>query len=153
MAGAVAPGAFGPRCELVLDAADAAVLVAGKPAQLLLLLRDAAGVPWTGDALLARLRGLEDHPNVGDVRGRGLLLGIELVEEKAGKTPLGAAGVVAVVGRCARDGVIIGKTTSTTPGYGNVVILAPPLVLNEDESDLLVTTVERAIREELPTSS
>ena len=106
----------------------------------------------TGDALLGRLRGLEDHPSVGDVRGRGLLLGIELVEEKAGKTPLGAAGVASVVGRCARDGVIIGKTTNTTPGHGNVLILAPPLVLGEDESDLLATTVERAIREELPTS-
>jgi adenosylmethionine-8-amino-7-oxononanoate aminotransferase len=106
----------------------------------------------TGDALLGRLRGLEDHPKVGDVRGRGLLLGIELVEEKAGKTPLDAAGVASVVGRCARDGVIIGKTTHTTPGYGNVLILAPPLVLGEDEADLLATTVERAVREELATS-
>ena len=106
----------------------------------------------TGDALLGRLRGLEDHPSVGDVRGRGLLLGIELVEEKAGKTPLDAAGVASVVGRCARDGVIIGKTTNTTPGYGNVLIIAPPLVLSEAESDLLATTVERAIRKELPTS-
>ena len=49
--------------------------------------------------------------------------------------------------------MIIGKTTNTTPGYGNVLILAPPLVLSEDESDLLATTVERAIREELPASS
>jgi adenosylmethionine-8-amino-7-oxononanoate aminotransferase len=106
----------------------------------------------TGDALLGRLRGLEDHPHVGNVRGRGLLLGIELVEEEARKTPLDAAGVASVVARCARDGVIIGKTTNTTPGYGNVLILAPPLVLGEDESDLLATTVERAIREELPTS-
>jgi len=105
-----------------------------------------------GDALLGRLRGLGDHPNVGDVRGRGLLLGIELVEEKAEKTPLDTAGVARVVERCARDGVIIGKTTNTTAGYGNVLILAPPLVLSEDESDLLATTVERAIREELPTS-
>jgi len=103
----------------------------------------------TGDALLGRLRGLEDHPNVGNVRGRGLLLGIELVEDKQSKTPLGAAGVGAVVARCARDGVIIGKTTNTNPGQGNVLILAPPLVLSEDESDLLATTVETAIREEL----
>ncbi len=103
-----------------------------------------------GDALLGRLRGLEDHPNVGHVRGRGLLLGIELVEEKAGKRPLDAAGVAGVVARCARDGVIIGKTTNATPGYGNVLILAPPLVLSEDESDRLATTVERAIREEIP---
>ncbi len=105
-----------------------------------------------GDALLGRLRRLEDHPNVGDVRGRGLLLGIELVEEKAEKRPLGAASVARVVGRCAGDGVIVGKTTNTTRGHGNVLILAPPLVLGEDESELLAATVERAIREELPAS-
>jgi len=103
----------------------------------------------TGDALLARLGSLEDHPNVGDVRGRGLLLGIELVADKGTKTPLDAASVASVVGHCAREGVIIGKTTSTTPGYGNVLILAPPLVLSNDESDLLATTVERAIHKEL----
>jgi len=103
----------------------------------------------TGDALLGRLRRLEEHRNVGDVRGRGLLLGIELVEDKETKTPLAAVSVGAVVARCARDGVIIGKTTNTTPGQGNVLILAPPLVLSEDESDLLASTLERAIREEL----
>lgn len=103
----------------------------------------------TGDALLARLRGLEEHPNVGEVRGRGLLLGIELVEDSASRMPLAASRTAAVVARCAADGVIVGKTTNTTPGFSNVVILAPPLVLGEDEADLLASTLERAIREEL----
>ena len=103
----------------------------------------------TGDALLTRLRCLEDHPNVGDVRGRGLLLGIELIEDKDEKTPLSQASVGAVVGRCARDGVIIGRTTNSTPGLGNVLILAPPLVLSDDEADQLASTIEGAIREEL----
>jgi taurine-pyruvate aminotransferase len=107
----------------------------------------------TGDALLARLRGLESHPNVGNVRGRGMLIGVELVEDHQSKTPLAAQDVAAVVARCAREGVIIGKTTNTTPGYGNVLILAPPLVLDKDESDLLAGTLETAIREELPTAS
>lgn len=103
----------------------------------------------TGDALLARLRGLEDHPQVGEVRGRGMLLGIELVEDSATRTPLSAAGTGAVVARCAQEGLIVGKTTNTTPGLSNVVILAPPLILSEDESDLLASTLELAIREEL----
>ena len=107
----------------------------------------------TGDALLGRLVDLESHPNVGNVRGRGMLIGIELVEDHESKTPLAAAAAGAVVARCARDGVIIGRTTNTAPGHGNVLILAPPLVLAEDESDLLAGTLETAIREELPSTS
>ncbi|MCP3984459.1 MAG: aminotransferase class III-fold pyridoxal phosphate-dependent enzyme [bacterium] len=103
----------------------------------------------TGDALLARLRGLEDHPNVGEVRGRGLLLGIELVASDRSRDPLDAAQTAAVVARCAADGVIVGKTTNTTPGHSNIVILAPPLVLAEDEANLLASTLETSIREEL----
>jgi taurine-pyruvate aminotransferase len=103
----------------------------------------------TGDALLGRLRGLESHPNVGDVRGRGLLLGIELVEDKDSRQPLGSDRVAAVVGRCSRDGLIIGRTTNTTPGFSNVLILAPPLVLSDAEADQLASTLESAIREEL----
>lgn len=104
----------------------------------------------TGDELLARLRCLEDHPNVGEVRGRGLLLGIELVESKESRAPLSAADTGAVVARCVSEGVIVGKTTNTTPGFSNVLILAPPLVLAENEADLLATALETAIREELP---
>ncbi len=104
----------------------------------------------TGDALLARLRGLENHPNVGEVRGRGLLLGIELVEDKQAQTPLGTAAIGSVVARCMRDGLIIGRTTNTTPGHDNVLILAPPLILADDEAETLASTLETAIREELP---
>jgi adenosylmethionine-8-amino-7-oxononanoate aminotransferase len=99
----------------------------------------------TGDALLARLRRLERLPHVGHVRGRGLLLGIELVEDEASRAPLSAAATSAVVARCAASGVIVGKTTNTTPGFANVVILAPPLILSEDEADLLAGSLERAI--------
>ena len=107
----------------------------------------------TGAGLLGRLSALESHPKVGNVRGRGMLIGIELVEDHESKTPLPAAAAGAVVARCMREGVIIGRTTNTTPGYGNVLILAPPLVLAEDESDLLAGTLEAAIREELRISS
>jgi adenosylmethionine-8-amino-7-oxononanoate aminotransferase len=101
----------------------------------------------TGDALLARLRRLESCPRVGHVRGRGLLLGIELVEDQATRAPLSAAATSAVVARCAAAGVIVGKTTNTTPGFANVVILAPPLILADDEAELLATALERAIED------
>ena len=45
-----------------------------------------------GDSMLARLRAdLGDHPNVGDVRGRGLFIGVEFVADKASKAPLDKA--------------------------------------------------------------
>ena len=80
-------------------------------------------------------------------------MGIELVEDKTSKVPLGAAGLRAVLARCGRDGLIVGGTTNTAPGFTNVVILAPPLVLDEEESDQLASTLERAIREELTAKS
>ena len=102
-----------------------------------------------GDALIARLRRLEDHPNVGEVRGRGLLIGIEFVEDKQTRRPLVSAKTASVVARCARDGVLVSRTANTTPGLDNVVMLAPPFVISEDEADELASTLERAIREEL----
>lgn len=104
----------------------------------------------TGDALLRRLRGeLADHPHVGDVRGRGLLIGIELVVDKDTRVPMAAAQSGRVVTRCARDGVLIGRNANTTPGHDNVLMLAPPYVISEDETAILASTVENAIREEL----
>jgi taurine-pyruvate aminotransferase len=104
----------------------------------------------TGDALISRLRRLEDHPNVGEVRGRGLLIGIELVEDKQSRVPIASAGTAAVVARCARDGVLVGRTANTTPGFDNVLVVAPPFVLDEEEADILASAIETAIKEELP---
>jgi adenosylmethionine-8-amino-7-oxononanoate aminotransferase len=103
----------------------------------------------TGDALLTRLRALEEHPQVGQVRGRGLLIGLELVEDAESRTPLSEARTGAVVARCAAEGVIVGRTTNTSAGLGNVVILAPPLVLSDDEADLLASALETAVAAEL----
>lgn len=107
----------------------------------------------TGDALITRLRRLEEHPNVAQVRGRGLLIGIEFVEDKQSKRALEIDRLASVVGRCAQDGVMVGRATNSTPGLDNVVLLAPPFVIADDEVDVLAGTLERAIREELPTGA
>ena len=65
------------------------------------------------------------------------------------RRPLASAKTASVVARCARDGVLVGRTANTTPGLDNVVMLAPPFVISEDEADELASTLERAIREEL----
>lgn len=103
-----------------------------------------------GHALMRKLARLTCHPNVGDIRGKGLLLGIELVEDADSRRPLAPARLAAVVAGCARRRVIIGRTTNATPDRSNVLILAPPLTLNDEEADLLVAALEAALVAELP---
>ena len=45
--------------------------------------------------------------------------------------------------------MIVGRTTNSSPGFSNVVILAPPFTLSEDEAELLVSTLAAAITKEL----
>ena len=98
-----------------------------------------------GEYLLGRLQCLLDHPQVGDVRGKGLLLGVELVKDKVSKTPLDDAAVAVVIKHCMDKQVIIGRNTNTIPGYTNVLILCPPLVVSREEADRLADTLYGAI--------
>jgi len=84
----------------------------------------AAGI---GDVLLPALAELADaHPQIGDVRGRGAMVAIELVEPGTGvPAPAEAARISAA---CHRAGVV----TLTCGTYGNVLRLLPPLVIGED---------------------
>jgi len=104
----------------------------------------------TGKTLLAKVEELAHHPNVGNIRGKGLLIGIELVADKQSKQPADNATVAAVVNHCAKHGVIIGRTAPTSPGQANVLILAPPFIVNDEEVDLLADAVEAAIVAEFP---
>ncbi|MEM9155154.1 MAG: aminotransferase [Cyanobacteria bacterium P01_F01_bin.33] len=98
-----------------------------------------------GEYLLERLQHLLEHPNVGDVRGKGLLIGIELVKDKVSKIPLESAAVASVTRYCMDERVIIGRNTNTVPGFTNVLILCPPLVVTRAEADRLADTVSKAI--------
>ena len=95
-----------------------------------------------GDKLKKQLtERLATHPNVGDVRGKGLLVGIELVEDKNTKKPLAVSELNKVIAYCKSQGVIIGKNGDTVAGYNNVLTMAPPLSIKEKDVDLLVQTV------------
>lgn len=102
-----------------------------------------------GQRLLAALQQRLDHPRVGDVRGLGLLIGIELVQDRDTREPLSGEDTARVVKRCAQEGVIVGRTVNTAPGLSNVLIVAPPFTLSEDEAELLVGTLEAALTKEL----
>ncbi len=98
-----------------------------------------------GAYLRAELSNLEDHPNVGDIRGKGLLLGIELVADKETKEPLAGEKVGAIVARCLELGTIIGRNASTIPGLSNVLIIAPPLILTKADANLIVDSLKQAL--------
>jgi 4-aminobutyrate aminotransferase len=82
-----------------------------------------------GTLLLDGLRDLPEHnPSVGDVRGRGLMIGIEMVEPGTKVPDPGSAGGVLEAAR--RGGLLIGKGGL----YGNCLRIAPPLTLSESDA-------------------
>lgn len=98
-----------------------------------------------GDWLLEELKQLLAHPNVGDVRGKGLLAGIEFVKDKESKEPLEEGKVAQIVADCKENGVIVGKTSDTVNGYNNIITLSPPLSISKDELQMVVETIKNAV--------
>ncbi|BAK15180.1 adenosylmethionine-8-amino-7-oxononanoate aminotransferase [Solibacillus silvestris StLB046] len=99
-----------------------------------------------GESLKRTLKeNLEDYPFVGDIRGKGLLIGIELVENKETKTPLDVERVNAVIAYCKKKGVIIGKNGVTVANFNNILTLSPPLSISLEEKDLIANTVIEAV--------
>ncbi|TPM07416.1 MULTISPECIES: aspartate aminotransferase family protein [unclassified Mesorhizobium] len=84
-----------------------------------------------GKRLMEGLRSLADHPLVGDVRGRGMLAAIELVTDKARKTPLPAAADPGrrIFERAWENGLVIRAFNSGILGF------APPLCCTDDDID------------------
>lgn len=99
------------------------------------------------NSLPQRLKPLLALPQVGEVRGLGLLAGVELVEDRVSRRPVAADVARRVVEACRERGVIVGMNANTAAGLSNVVMAGPPLVAGDDELDLLATTLERAIKE------
>ncbi|WP_454175636.1 aspartate aminotransferase family protein [Gordonia sputi] len=84
-----------------------------------------------GDQLRERLIGLRDDVEVvGDVRGRGLLQGVELVTDKASRTPADALGAK-VTAACLERGLHMNIVQ--LPGMGGIFRIAPPLTISDDE--------------------
>jgi adenosylmethionine-8-amino-7-oxononanoate aminotransferase len=114
----------------------------GNPAACALALRNleimeeedlAARSAAMGEKLRAGLGDLEDHPNVGQIRNKGLLFGLELVEDKESRAPATADKVAKVIAGCKKRGLIVGKNGDTVAGFNNVVTLAPPLIVSDED--------------------
>lgn len=88
---------------------------------------------------------LSENPFVGDVRGKGLLIGIELVKDRETKEPLPIDLVNKVIAGCKNKGLLIGKNGATVAGYNNVLTLSPPLNIEQDD----LSFIEKTVTEEL----
>ena len=97
-----------------------------------------------GEEMQNRLALLADHPLVGEVRGSGLLGGVELVADKTTGTPFPAekgAGAHCA-GRCEAHGLLL-------RAMGDTMALCPPLIVTSEQIDELISKLERALNETL----
>jgi len=103
--------------------------------------RDLVGhVRALGPRLMSGLRALGDHPLVGEVRGVGLIAAIELVGDKAGRTPFDPALKVGALAQdlALEEGLIV-------RALGDSVAVTPPLVISGDEIDELLARLSRTL--------
>ena len=102
-----------------------------------------------GEYLITALRELQDrYEQIGEVRGRGLLVGVELVEDRESRTPA-ASLAVAVTNECLDRGLSmnIGRRG------GNSLRIAPPLTVSDDEIDIAVQILDDSFKAVLASPS
>jgi adenosylmethionine-8-amino-7-oxononanoate aminotransferase len=101
-----------------------------------------------GEILRRSLARLESHPHVGQVRGLGLLQGIEFVKDKASHEPFAkGAGIAEKIRQAAME-----KNVLVYPGQGTVdgvrgdhLLLAPPFIINQSECEQIANAVQYAL--------
>lgn len=109
-----------------------------------------------GEQLKAKLQAaLGDHPNVGDIRGQGLMLGLELVADRLTKEPFPPKTRVArrLADAAFELGLILYPGQGTVDGvYGDHVMIAPPFIVTDEQMDEIVAILAAAVEAVLPAS-
>jgi len=95
-----------------------------------------------GKYLIKRLNEMkEDYNIIGEVRGKGLIIGVELVRDQKTKTPA-AEETVKIRDQCREKGVLIGHGGVK----GNVIRIQPPLVINKQQMDKVLSTLDQSFK-------
>jgi adenosylmethionine-8-amino-7-oxononanoate aminotransferase len=103
-----------------------------------------------GTTLFQRLSGLRSRPHLGDIRGRGLLIGIEFVQNRTKKTPFPRARkyVEQFVQKCLEKGLVIWPNIGHADGTnGDLVMVAPPFIVTSKEIALIEERLGSALAE------
>jgi taurine-pyruvate aminotransferase len=107
------------------------------------LILASASTPGNGWPLCSAKEVVESNP--APPRSKGLLIGVELVEDRNTKEQLDAAPLASVVDFCRDDRVIVGRAGGGR-GFGTTITLCPLLVITRAESDCIVETLSRALQ-------
>ena len=101
-----------------------------------------------GAYMLDAMEGLKDkHKIIGDVRGVGLLGGMELVKDRETKEPVDESHVMKIAAHCMRQGLMIGRTNRSFADLNNTICLTPALIATETEIDQMIEMLDKAITE------
>ena len=79
------------------------------------------------------------------MRGKGLFCGAELVADRDTKEPVDEKRVAAVVAECMAQGVIIGVTNRSMPGFNNTLCFSPALIATADDIDGITDAMDGAL--------
>jgi taurine-pyruvate aminotransferase len=85
------------------------------------------------------------HEIIGDVRGKGLFQGMELVKDRNTREPVAESVAAAVVAHCMSQGVIIGRTNRSFERHNNTLCLSPALIASTNEIDEIVSAIDHAL--------
>ena len=92
------------------------------------------------------LHGLKDkHPAIGDVRGKGLLAGFELVKDRQTKEPVPESYAMQLAGHCMQNGLMIGRTNRSFNDLNNTICLAPALIAGKSEIDDIIEGLDKGL--------
>jgi adenosylmethionine-8-amino-7-oxononanoate aminotransferase len=115
-----------------------------------------ANVLARGEQLRARLReALGEHPNLGDIRGRGLFVGVEFVADRGSKATLDPAlkTHARLKSAAMQNGLLVYPMGGTVDGvHGDHVLFAPPFICTPQDIDRIVERFAAAVQAVLPAS-
>ena len=99
-----------------------------------------------GERMMGNLTVLMDkHKVIGDVRGKGLFCGAELVADRGTKEPVDEKLAAQVAAECNKQQVIIGVTNRSIPGFNNTLTFSPALIATADDIDRITDAVDVAL--------
>ena len=99
-----------------------------------------------GEHLKNKLLELQDkHEMIGEVRGKGLFCGVELVKDRTTKEPVDEKVATAVAGHCFKNKVMIGRTNRSFETNNNVLLFSPAFICTKNDIDLIVESVDNAL--------